>query len=342
MIKFAAPVSDDHDLSSQITTLTARVEEMLRQLEEQKGQLQRLMLAYGIDVDQHDRLRTISAVWDPAKIGAHVRDVVMAAPVLTDPMPHIVIEPLLPPEAFRALLDAVPPEDFFEGKKHLDLRGIGLESTIMPAFSRLIWRSLRREIVGHVLAPLLAERFRPFAGDFLRLSLGDDFVDDALGLRLEPHGLRLMLRRPGWSLAPHLDPRDQFITTLLYLARPDEPASYGTQLFRVLKQNFVAPYANTYYPERDGVPCELAKTMPYRGNLCVSFLNLGGGAHGASIPDDAKPSDMRRIVFQFYIGPEREQLEALINRLPVERQVAWKDRVKKKYLRPATDVAPLA
>ena len=26
----------------------------------------------------------------------------------------------------------------------------------------------------------------------------------------------------------------------------------------------------------------------------------------------------------------------------IERQVAWKDRVKKKYLRPATDVAPLA
>jgi hypothetical protein len=342
MIKSAAPVSDVDHLSSQIATLTARVEEMLREIEEHRGQLKRLIHAYGIDVEQHDRLHTIFAVWDPAKIGAHVRDVVMSAPVLTDPMPHMVIEPLLPPEAFRALLDAVPPEDFFEGKKHLDLRGVGLESTIMPAFSRLIWRSLRREVVTGVLAPLLAERFRPFAGDFLRLSLGDDFVEEALGMRLEPHGLRLMLRRPGWGLEPHLDPRDQFITTLLYLAGSDEPASYGTQLFRVLKPNFVAPYANTYYPEKDGVPCELAKTMPYRGNLCLSFLNLGGGAHGAGIPADAEPSDLRRIVFQFYIGPEREQLEALLDRLPVERQVAWKQRVKKKDSRPAADVVPLA
>ena len=328
----------DHP-GSDIAALTARVEELLRQVEEQRGELKRLVLAYGIDAEQHERLHAISSVWDPAKIGAHIRDVVMAAPVLTDPMPHVVIEPLLPPDAFRVLLDAVPQEEFFEGEKHLDLRGMGLESTIMPAFSRVIWRSLRREIVGDVLAPALAERFRPFARDFLRLSFGDDFVEEALRLRLEPHGLRLMLRRPGWGLAPHLDPRDQFITTLLYLAGPDEPASYGTQLFRVLKPNFVVPYANTYYPERDGVSCELVKTMPYRGNLCVSFLNLGGGAHGANIPSDAQPSDMRRIVFQFYMGPQRQQLEALVDRLPADRQVAWKQRVKKKDLRLATPVA---
>jgi hypothetical protein len=330
------------DPSLQLASLAARLDEVVREVEEHRSQLKRLILAHGIDAEQHDQLRALSTVWAPAAIVAHVREVVAAAPMSTDPMPHLVIEPLLPPSAFRVLLDAVPSEDFFEGDKHLDLRGIGLDSTIVPTLSRLVWRSLRREIISRVLAPLLAERFRPFARDFLRVSLGAEFVDEALALPLHAHGLRLMLRRPGWRLAPHLDPRDQFVTTLLYLAESGEPESYGTQLFRVLKGEFVPPCANTYYPERDGLSCELVKTMPYRGNLCLSFLNLGAGAHGAAVPADAGLPDLRRMVFQFYMGPDRHQLEAIVDRLPPERQVAWKTRVKKKDLRPAVEPLPLA
>jgi hypothetical protein len=99
-------------------------------------------------------------------------------------------------------------------------------------------------------------------------------------------------------------------------------------LFRVLQENFVPGWANTYYPEDEGVACELAKTMPYRGNLCLSFLNLGGGAHGASVPEDAQPPDLRRLAFQFYMGPDREQLDPIIARLPPDLQRAWTRRVK--------------
>ena len=281
-----------------------------------------------LDLEDVERIRSIADVWKPAEIAAHVRDVVAATPVQTEPFPHIVMEPLLPERAFRVLVDAIPPEEFLEGDKHLDLRGIGFSTTVMPLFSRLIWRSLRTDVIGPVLAPALAERFRPFATEFLRHGVGDDFVDEALALPLHAHGLRLMLRRRGWTLAPHCDPRDQFISTLLYLARPEEGDTYGTQLFRVLQENFVPQYANTYYPEGEGLACELVKTMPYRGNLCLSLLNLGGGAHGASVPADAQPADLRRWAFQFYMGPEREQLEALVSRLPPERQEAWTRRVK--------------
>ncbi len=323
-------MADSDDLASQMAALTQRVDEVLREVQDQRRQLARLTRASAVDAEQLDRLRHVADVWDPRAIEAHVHAAVAAAPVLTDPFPHIVIEPLLPPDAFGVLLDAVPPEEFFEGEKHLDLRGLGLATTIVPQLSRVIWRSLRHDVVGRVLGPALAERFRPFARDFLRISLGEEFVDEALSLRLHPHGLRLMLRRPGWNLPPHLDPRDQFISTLLYLARPGEPETYGTQLFRVHRENFVAGWANTYYPEEEGLRCELAKTMPYRGNLCVSFLNLGGGAHGAALPPDAQPADLRRLVFQFYMGPDREELEALVDRLPADRQIAWKRRVKNK------------
>jgi hypothetical protein len=304
------------------------VEDALRQLEEQRAELTRLRRAQALDLEEVDRIKSIADVWKPAAIAKHVRSVVAEAPVHTDPFPHLVLEPLLPPDAFRVLVDAVPPEEFFEGEKHLDLRGIGKATSVVPLFSRIIWRSLRNDVIDTALAPALAERLRPFARDLLRHSVGDELVEDALALPLHPHGLRLMLRRRGWTLRPHCDPRDQFISTLLYLAPPGEGDTYGTQLFRVLQENFVPGWANTYYPEDEGVACELAKTMPYRGNLCLSFLNLGGGAHGASVPEDAQPPDLRRLAFQFYMGPDREELDPIIARLPPGLQVAWTRRVK--------------
>ena len=309
------------------------VDETLRQLEEQRAERTRLRRAQALDLEEVDRIKSIEDVWKPAAIAAHVRSVVADAPVHTDPFPHLVLEPLLPPEAFRVLVDAVPPEEFFEGEKHLDLRGIGKATTIVPLFSRLIWGSLRNDVIDRALAPALAERLRPFARELLRHSVGDELVEETLALPLHPHGLRLMLRRRGWTLRPHCDPRDQFISTLLYLAPPGEGDTYGTQLFRVLQDNFVPGWANTYYPEDEGVACELAKTMPYRGNLCLSFLNLGGGAHGASVPEDAQPPDLRRLAFQFYMGPDREQLDPIIARLPPDRQRAWTRRVKNQERR---------
>ena len=323
---------DSNDVAAQVVPLTQRVDELLREVQDQRGQLKRLTLAHAIDARQIDRLRTVADVWDARAIEAHVREAVAAAAVITDPFPHLVIEPLLPLDVFRVLLDAVPPDDFFEGENNLDLKGIGLDKSIVPQFSQVIWSSVRFDIIGRALGPALAARFRPFAREFLRISLGEEFVEEALSLPLYPHGLRLMLRRPGWGLPPHLDPKDQFINTLLYLAQPGEPESYGTQLFRVHQENFVSGWANTYYPEEDGLRCELAKTLPYRGNVCLAFLNLGGGAHGAALPNDAPP-DMRRMVCQFYIGPDREELGALVDRLPADRQVAWKKRVEPKERR---------
>jgi len=118
---------------------------------------------------------------------------------------------------------------------------------------------------------------------------------------------------------------------LLYLGAPGDPEQYGTQLFRVENNpNFVGRWANTYYPEDEGLRCDLVKTMPFRGNLCASFLNLGGGAHGADLPADAQPPDLERRVLQFYMGPDRLALEALVDRLPAALQAPWKTKVKNK------------
>lgn len=320
------------DGAGQDPTVAQRLDEMLLEVRSQRDQLTRLTRAYAADADQLARFHTLAEAWNVRKIQAHVRDVLAAAPVLTDPFPHLIIHPLLPREAFDLLLAAIPPDDFFEGDdpRKRDVRK--LESSTLPLLSMAIWRSLARDVVSPVLAPALAERFRPFAREFLSVSVGEEFVDEALALPLRPDGYRLMQRRPAFTLPPHLDPRDKFINSILYLARAGDPEAYGTQLFRVHQENFVASRANTYYPEDEGIRCELVKTVPYRGNLCLTFLNLGG-AHGAVIPADAQPADLRRLAFQFYMRAGRNELEALIDRLPAERQVSWKLRETRSEVR---------
>ena len=109
---------------------------------------------------------------------------------------------------------------------------------------------------------------------------------------------RIMLRRPGYVIPPHRDPKWGFVTGLVYLARDGDPEEHGTSLYRV-RGDEEAPSDKPYYVEESR--CELVKTVPFRANTLLAFLN-STGAHGATIPADAKPATLERYVYQFGSG----------------------------------------
>ena len=57
----------------------------------------------------------------------------------------------------------------------------------------------------------------------------------------------------------------------------------------------------------------------------LAFLN-SGGAHGAEIPINGTSPDLERYSYQVYIRPDASALEALIERLPADRQLPWRLR----------------
>ena len=132
-----------------------------------------------------------------------------------------------------------------------------------------------------------------------------------------------MLRRPGYHLGPHRDPKRSIATCLLYFARPGDREDYGTEIYRVLDDG-EASYTQTYYPSQEGRTCELVKVVPYRPNSMLAFLN-SYGAHGANIPRDAPPT-LERYSCQFYVGPDGGALADLISRLAPERQALWQSK----------------
>jgi hypothetical protein len=138
-----------------------------------------------------------------------------------------------------------------------------------------------------------------------------------------PSGGRIMLRRAGYHLAPHRDPKRSMVTCLMYLATKADQEQYGTEIYRVTGDR-ESSYMQTYYPEQHGARCELVKVVPFRANSMLVFVNTCG-AHGARIPADAPP-ELERYSYQFYVGPGLDELASLIADLPPDRQAMWRDR----------------
>ena len=130
---------------------------------------------------------------------------------------------------------------------------------------------------------------------------------------------RIMLRRPGYLLTPHRDPRWGFVTLLMYLAREGDDEAFGTQLYRV-REDEEAPSSRVFYfePHR----CELVKSVPFRANTFLAFLN-SSGAHGASIPADAQPPCLERYLYQVRLGPTGPVIKRLLQLMPPDRAALW-------------------
>ena len=130
------------------------------------------------------------------------------------------------------------------------------------------------------------------------------FADSAIDLRVVKS--RLLLRRPGYRITPHRDPRWVFITGLIYLQRRDDSHTYGTQFYRLREEREHAHHSPLWIDEAE---CQFVKEVPARRNSAVIFLN-SSGAHGASIPPDA-PQDLERFLYQVQFGPDKRTKRSL-------------------------------
>jgi hypothetical protein len=144
-------------------------------------------------------------------------------------------------------------------------------------------------------------------------------TDPTIDLPLHASNGRLMLRRPGYLIPPHRDPKWGFLTGLVYLARPGDDDAHGTQLYRV-RDDESAPSNKPYYV--DPSRCELARAVPFRPNTLLVFLN-SGGAHGASIPADAQPATLERYLYQFRLGPSNDAIAALLGQMAPAVRKSW-------------------
>lgn len=327
-----------HDADEAMKPLRKELRRLAREVEELRAALQdtavraargdrsssQLRLVQELDERQRERLAALPALLDERPIQAHLCRAIGEAELRSDPFDHIVVEQVLPAAVYDLLIAAIPPAVFFDDHDPIK-QNLVFPITFGPALSTLVWNFVDATIARRGIQPAVLEKFHARLQGHYDTVFGPSFRARANALPQLSGGGRLMLRRPGYHLPPHRDPKRSMLTCLLYLARPGDSEAHGTQLFRVIDDR-EASYKQTYYPEGDSCRCDLATVVPFRPNTMLVFLN-SRGAHGATIPADAG-EDLERYAYQFYVAPENAALSALIRELPPDRRTMWQNKNK--------------
>jgi hypothetical protein len=278
------------------------------------------------DLDQIEELPALDRLLaDAEAIHAHVRAAIDGATLHQSPYPYTVIDNALPRPVFDALVAGLPPAILFAGKpvNHQHLKP---PFELAPVYSRRIWGFLGDALTDDFLRPALIEKFKPAIDRWLR----DNFPahdGTAAPVRLTCSDGRLLLRRRGYRIPPHRDPKWAVLTGLVYLPRPGDDEQWGTQLYSVAGDREAQGAKPHWIAQED---CRLEADVAFRPNRLLVFVN-GVGAHGAFIPDDAEPADLERYAYQFRIGPDGASMRRLMATLPEERKALWAGKAAAEY-----------
>ncbi len=297
------------------------VRDRTRELEETTRMLgirtEQLLTLQRENVRQRDNVDGLRAFLRPDALLPRIEQAIAAAELHTDPFPYCVVLDWLPPALYDTLLRGIPGPVFFADRL-AHKQQIHVPPGIATDFSRQVWEFVAHDVVTGAVGPAVWTKFEAHLDAYIR-SLIPGAPDWRPYVAMHASDGRLMLRRPGYVIAPHRDPGWGFLTCLAYLARPGDNTEWGTQLYRV-REDDRAPDETAYYVP--GERCELVKSIPFRRNTMLVFLN-GSGAHGASIPADAQPAGLERYLYQFRLGPTPSGIKWLLEHMPAEKRPRW-------------------
>lgn len=250
---------------------------------------------------------------------AHMARMFATAPVLDDPFPHLVVPGLFPDRDYATLLASLPaPGDWQDAGRHRCNFEIETDTSSEPVMT--VWRRVHCDVAPLAIMPLVLEALRPHLTAYWA---GRGIEGPGLEPSYRCEQGRLLLRYPGYRLAPHLDPNEATITALLYLARDGDDDRYGTDLYRGTPPR---TYDGIFKADTANLDYSLARTIPFRPNTLLAFLTPLG-LHGATFPDHAV---FERYSYQFLVC-----LDTVTRREIGERERAFQRREERRAVRRA-------
>jgi hypothetical protein len=309
----------DEKLQQQVDALFAEIRTLKTELNQANVRERQLRAVLKAECGSDDsRVVHFEAALRDAGIEQHVGASIGKASLHLDPFPHCVVDHLLPDWYYDALIAALPPADLFadrpENKQQLT---VPLE--FGPSYSMRVWDHMAAVVTEEAIMPAVLAKFHKPLTKWLQDVLPVLGSDPLAQLLIHCSNGRILLRRRGYRIPPHRDPKWGFITCLMYLARKKDDQRWGTQLFAVDGDTeAVGPKPHWISHSQ----CRLVRDIAFRPNRALIFLN-SAGAHGAEIPADAEPADLERYALQFRIGPDRRSMETVVAQLPPEQHAFW-------------------
>lgn len=316
--------------SEKAAQLRAAFVEEVRTLDQKLGEIavreRQLRAIARADVELEVKERELDAILQPSAVTAHITSAVAAATLHRDPFPYAVVDNLLPRGLYDALIRGLPPSDLFADRP-INKQQLRVPLDVAPRYSRRVWTFMADVVAPEAITPAIAEKFEAHATAWLKLNFPASGDDPLGGNPLTCSDGRILLRRPGYYIPPHRDPKWGFITCLMYLARPGDHERWGTELYRV-EGDEEARGAQPHWIDESR--CHLVEHVAFCPNRALIFLN-STGAHSARIPPDAQPADLERYAYQFRVGAGGRTIQRLLADLPPERRPFWEGKVAPSY-----------
>ncbi len=215
---------------------------------------------------------------------------------MTDPFPHLVVTDALPEALHQQLLATYPPLEVltsgaqFKSNQRFNL--MGSEVMHNPAIDP-VWREFvqlhvsevfLRQVVQHFEAPLQARypkfvnKIGPLASLRPGLRLVDDYqkadvlLDALLAVNTPVTDIPSSVRRG------HVDWPNKLFVGLYYLRNPEDTSDGGElELYR-----FAGSRHRMQKASIEDQYIEVVKTIPYRSNTLIMFLNCIDALHGVT------------------------------------------------------------
>lgn len=295
------------EILSEMQALNGRLAESARREAQLRAIVQR-------DIALEDRLAELDQVLADSRSN-HIARVIDRAQLELQPFPYIVVDDVLPRELYWALIRGLPPIELFSDRP-TNKQQLTVPLHFAPAYSRRVWQFLTDVVIPEFVMPAVVNKFRAALDDWIERNWPEAPPDT---VTLNSSDGRIILRRRGYRIPPHRDPKWTFITGILYLARRGDSETWGTQLYTVdddAEAQGIAPHWI------DPARCRTVGEVAFRPNRMLIFLN-SFGAHGASIPEDAQPEDLERYIYQFRIAPTVEAMATLQQSLTEDRRALW-------------------
>ena len=309
-------------LIHQVEALTSEVQLLAAKLDTTALKEQQLRAVMVSDVDAEDRVLGFHTMLGGVDLAQHIRKAVRKAELHLDPFPYCIVDGLFPRAYYHALIDGIPPVELF-GDRPVNKQQLVVPFHFAPKYSRVVWSHMADVAATDMIAPALVEKFHEPLTEWLRYNFPALGSDPLRTIEMKCSDGRIMLRRPGYRILPHRDPKWGFVTCLMYLARSGDEPRWGTQIFRVKEDQQAQGASPHWIPDEQ---CEFVTDVEFVPNRALVFLN-SVGAHGAHIPADAQPPDLERYTYQFRVGPERQSMEAIRSTLSAEQQPLWAGKV---------------
>jgi hypothetical protein len=220
--------------------------------------------------------------FDMATASAHVRDVVLAAPLSTEPFAHLLIQGFYPDAVYDEIMERWPALSLFRRTntatryempiKKADQRFSSDEQAFWTEVTCL--NDIANSLIQQRLSPYFGEKFEPYVGAGWRQKLAGNV--DCL-----PTYNMLASYTGKFGLPPHVDSLRLLTNAFVYFS--ERPASrpepeLGTVLY---KSRGLAIPTNWTFKRKTTEPfLDPVAVSPYQRNHCLAYINSPCSFHG--------------------------------------------------------------